>query len=49
MTPRIVELLFFGSLSEKETAEALGISTETVKGDWSMAPEWLYNQLTKGA
>jgi len=45
---RIVGLLFFGGLTEKETAEALGISTRTVKRDWSLARAWLYNQLTKG-
>ena len=44
---RIVELRFFGGLSVEETAEVLGISTRTVKRDWSMARAWLYGELTK--
>jgi RNA polymerase sigma-70 factor, ECF subfamily len=42
---RIVELRFFGGLSEEETAEVLGISTRTVKRDWRVARAWLYQQL----
>jgi len=42
---RVVELRFFAGLSVKETAEALGISTATVKRDWSTAKLWLYNEL----
>ncbi len=43
---RIVELRFFGDLSEEETGEVLGISVRTVKRDWSMAKAWLYQQIT---
>lgn len=46
---RIVELRFFAGLSVEETAEVLGISTRTVKRDWSMARAWLYSELTKAA
>jgi len=46
---RIVELRFFAGLSVEETAEVLGISTRTVKRDWSMARAWLYSELTKVA
>lgn len=42
---RIVELRFFGGLSVEETAEALGISTPTVKRDWRTARAWLYQRL----
>jgi RNA polymerase sigma factor (TIGR02999 family) len=38
---RVVELRFFGGLTDEETAEALGISTGTVKREWSMARAWL--------
>jgi RNA polymerase sigma factor (TIGR02999 family) len=38
---RVVELRFFGGLTVEETAEALGISTGTVKREWSMARAWL--------
>jgi RNA polymerase sigma factor (TIGR02999 family) len=43
---RVVELRYFGGLSLEETAEVLGVSTETAKRDWKMARAWLYTQLT---
>ena len=42
---RVVELRFFAGLSVDETAEALGISSATVKRDWATAKLWLYNEL----
>ena len=42
---QIVELRFFGGLSEEEVAAHLGISTRTVKRDWRMAKAWLYKEL----
>jgi RNA polymerase sigma factor (TIGR02999 family) len=42
---QIVELRFFGGLSEEETAEVLGISARTVKRDWRLARAWLYERL----
>jgi RNA polymerase sigma-70 factor, ECF subfamily len=42
---RIVELRFFGGLSEKETAELLGVGVRTVTRGWSMAKAWLYGEL----
>ena len=42
---RIVELRFFGDLSEEETGAILGISVRAVKRDWSMAKAWLYQQI----
>ena len=48
MDPRqgqIVELRFFGGMSEDETATVLGISTRTVKRDWRSAKAWLYAQV----
>jgi len=44
---RIVELRYFGGLTEEETAEVLGISTRTVKRDWTVARSWLHAELTK--
>jgi RNA polymerase sigma factor (TIGR02999 family) len=44
---RIVELRYFGGLSEEETAEALKISERTVRRDWSLARAWLYRELSK--
>jgi RNA polymerase sigma factor (TIGR02999 family) len=34
---RVVECRFFGGLSEKETAEALGLTVRTVRRDWVKA------------
>lgn len=45
---RVVELRYFTGLSERETAEALGISISTLKRDWSFARAWLLNQLGRG-
>ena len=42
---RIVELRYFGGLSEEEAAEVLEVSVRTVKRDWSVARAWLYQQL----
>jgi RNA polymerase sigma-70 factor (ECF subfamily) len=42
---RMVELMYFGGLTEQETAEALGISIRTVKRDWASARAWLKAQL----
>jgi RNA polymerase sigma factor (TIGR02999 family) len=42
---RIVELRFFGGLSEKETAELLGVGVRTVTRGWNVAKAWLYGQL----
>ena len=42
---RIVELRFFGGLTEEETAGVLGISPRTVSREWSMARAWLHGEL----
>jgi RNA polymerase sigma factor (TIGR02999 family) len=44
---RIVELRYFGGLTEEETAEVLQISTRTVKRDWTVARAWLFAELTR--
>lgn len=38
---RVVELRFFGGLTELEIATALHVSERTVRDDWSMARAWL--------
>ena len=43
---KIVELRYFGGLSEEQTAEALNVSIRTVRRDWSFARAWLYRQLS---
>ena len=44
---QIVELRYFGGLSEEETAEVLKVSPRTVGRDWSQARAWLYRQLRR--
>jgi RNA polymerase sigma-70 factor (ECF subfamily) len=43
---QVVELRFFGGLSVDETAEALGISAETVLRDWRLAKVWLLREVS---
>ena len=42
----IVELRYFGGMSEDEIAECLSISPRTVKRDWAMARAWLHAELS---
>jgi RNA polymerase sigma factor (TIGR02999 family) len=44
---RIVELRFFGGLTEKEVAKVLSISERTVRNEWSLAQAWLYRELNR--
>ena len=43
---RVVELRFFGGLTEDEIAEVVGVSVITVKRDWKAARAWLVGRLT---
>ena len=43
---RIVELRFFGGLSNEESAEVLGISPATIQRQWSGARAWLFHELS---
>jgi RNA polymerase sigma factor (TIGR02999 family) len=42
---RVIELRFYGGRSVEETAEALGISPQTVLRDWKLARAWLAREL----
>jgi RNA polymerase sigma factor (TIGR02999 family) len=42
---RVVELRYFTGLGIEETAEALEISSATVKREWAMARAWLKREL----
>jgi len=46
---QVVELRFFGGLSEEETAHVLGISDRTVRREWDHAKVWLLHELKHGA
>jgi DNA-directed RNA polymerase specialized sigma24 family protein len=43
---KIVELRFFGGLTETEAADALEISVPTLKRDWDFAKTWLTSQFS---
>ena len=42
---QVVELRYFGGLSNEEIAGVLKVSANTVTRDWNMARAWLYQQL----
>jgi RNA polymerase sigma factor (TIGR02999 family) len=42
---QVVELRYFGGLTEGETGEALEISVATVKRDWEFARTWLLKEI----
>jgi RNA polymerase sigma factor (TIGR02999 family) len=46
---RIVELRYFGGLSIEETAGLLGVSTATVRREWTLAKAWLRHELSRNA
>lgn len=42
---RVVEMLYFAGLTEDAAAQALGVSTRTIKRDWRAAKAWLFREL----
>jgi RNA polymerase sigma factor (TIGR02999 family) len=46
---RVVELRFFGGLTEEETAEVLSVSATTVKRKWRAAKSFLYRELSNSS
>jgi RNA polymerase sigma factor (TIGR02999 family) len=44
---RVVELRYFGGLTEEEIAAVLKISQRTVERDWSLAKAWLLRELSR--
>ncbi len=44
---KLVEMKFFGGLTNQEIAEALDISERTVGREWQAARLWLYRELNK--
>ena len=45
---RIVELRYFGGLSEQEVGAVLSLSRATITREWQYARAWLYRRLTSG-
>jgi len=44
---KVVELKFFGGLTNDELAELLGCSEKTVRRHWKVAKLWLYRELSE--
>jgi RNA polymerase sigma-70 factor, ECF subfamily len=47
-TAKVVDLRFFGGLTEEETAQVLDVSPATVRSDWRFAKGWLIDRLQSG-
>jgi RNA polymerase sigma factor (TIGR02999 family) len=45
---KIVELRYFGGMTNEEVALALGISPATVKREWTVAKAWLSRRIRQG-
>jgi RNA polymerase sigma-70 factor, ECF subfamily len=46
---QVVELKYFGGLTQDEIADVLSISLKTVRRDWSFAKAWLHADLQKAS
>ena len=46
---RVIDMRFFAGMTVEETAEALHVSTDTVKRDWRIAKLWLLRYLERPA
>ncbi len=44
---QVVELKFFGGLTNAEIGDVLGVHERTVKRDWQVARAWLYSRVTR--
>ena len=44
---KVVELRYFGGLTEEEIAEVLKTSPRTVRRDWTFAKSWLMRELSR--
>jgi RNA polymerase sigma factor (TIGR02999 family) len=44
---KVVELRYFGGLTEEEIVEVLKISPRTVRRDWEFAKSWLMRELSR--
>ena len=43
----VVEMRYFGGMSQEQTADSLDISLATVKRDWDVAKAWLQRELSE--
>ena len=50
LSPRqaqVVQLRFFGGLTENEVAELLGVTYKTIRRDWAAARVWLHAEMSE--
>jgi len=45
---QVVEMRYFGGMTEEEIAEVLDVARRTVSRDWAKARAWLHRELTGG-
>jgi RNA polymerase sigma factor (TIGR02999 family) len=45
---QIVEMRYFGGMSEQEVAAVLELSRATITREWQAARAWLYRRMTQG-
>ncbi len=43
---KIIELKFFGGMTNEEIADVMGVSDSTVKREWRMAKAWLQSRMS---
>jgi RNA polymerase sigma factor (TIGR02999 family) len=46
---QVVEMRYFGGLSEQDVAEVMDVSRSTVTREWQTARAWLYRRITGGS
>lgn len=44
---QVVELRYFGGLTDEEVGEVIKVSPRTVRSDWRLAKIWLYRELNR--
>ena len=45
---KVVELRYFGGLTEEEIAVSMDISPRTIRRDWTLSKAWLLRELSRG-
>lgn len=45
---QVVEMRYFGGLTSREIASVLGVSTQSINRDWSLAKAWLTREMSRG-
>lgn len=46
---QVIEMRYFGGLTESDVADVLGVTRRTINRDWQMARAWLHARMTRGS